>query len=83
MSTPPRTIYMQWRDDELGATWTEAPVFDEDVEYVRVDMAQLDAANARIAELEAALSLESDVVAAQRARLMELQRRIAQLEREC
>ena len=55
------------------------------VERMRADglRRQLDAANARIAELEAALSLESDVVAAQKARLMELQRHIAQLEREC
>lgn len=52
MNTPPKTIYMQWRNDDLGATWTEAPVFNEDAEYIRADVAQ-----AQLAERDARIEV--------------------------
>lgn len=85
MSTPPQTIYMQWRNDKLGATWTEVPVFDGDVAYVRVDAVDKEAEdllNKQLATLDALEHLR-DVVQAQ---LAERDARIAELEvalREC
>lgn len=35
MQYPPVRLWLQWVGDAASTTWTDEPVFDRDIEYVR------------------------------------------------
>jgi hypothetical protein len=59
----PERIWLQWEDHAGESTWCQEPINDEDVEYVRADLLEAQAAQLQEAREMLRMALDNTAVA--------------------